>query len=125
MSKHNYTQYSNKKTNTHNAKSDIATEVKAETEVDTIPTEAIEPVETVEKVAEPVVMPETVEGVVTNCAKLNVRAEPDATAKIVCVLDAMSEIQIDVAQATDEWLKIYTTTGVEGYCMRKFVDARL
>lgn len=117
MSKRNYTQYSNnKKKTTTNA-----------VPVETLKpiSETVTPVELVEETVETVTLPETVEGVVVNCAKLNVRVEPNLNGEIICVLDVMSEIEIDVTKSTDEWLKICTATGVEGYCMRKFVDAYL
>lgn len=112
MSKHNYSQYSNKKRDNSPA------EVKMETAPVTKPVIMSEAVDTV-------ALPKTVEGVVVNCAKLNVREEPNTEAEIVCVLDVTSEIEIDVEKSTTAWFKICTATGVEGYCMRKFVDARL
>lgn len=68
-------------------------------------------------------LPKTVSGVVANCSKLNVRAEPSLFADVVCVLDAETDIKIDVAQSNRDWFKIYTAIGAEGYCMRKFVNA--
>lgn len=116
MSKHNYSQYSDKKkTNGYQPKSSnpvTSPEVKMELEI------AQETVDTVS-------LPKTVTGVVVNCAKLNIREEPAADADVVCVLDVMSEIEIDVTKSDSEWLKVSTATGVEGYCMRKFVDAHL
>lgn len=115
MSKRNYTQYSN------NKKKPAAPVAPAEALKPIA--EAVAPMELVEETVETVTLPETVEGVVVNCAKLNVRAEPKANGEIVCVLDAKSEIKIDVAKSTNEWFKVCTVTGVEGYCMRKFIDA--
>lgn len=117
MSKRNYTQYSN------NKKKPAAPVVPAET-LKPI-SETVAPVKMVEETVETVTLPETVEGVVVNCTKLNVRAEPAANGEIICVLDVMSEVKIDVAKSTEEWFKICTVTGVEGYCMRKFIDAYL
>lgn len=122
MSKHNYSQYSDKKKTNPNqtarpadmqtAKIPLVPDVKMELEV-------------VEETVDTVSLPKTVTGVVVNCAKLNVRKEPSAYADVVCVLDVMSEIVIDAAESDNEWFKIYTAAGVEGYCMRKFVDAHL
>lgn len=70
-------------------------------------------------------LPETVEGVVTGCAKLNVRSEASLFADVVCVLDAMSEIEIDVNKSDKDWFYVCTATGIEGYCMRKYVEAHL
>jgi hypothetical protein len=70
-------------------------------------------------------LPEMVEGVVSGCAKLNVRSDASLFADVVCTLDVMSEIMIDVNKSTKDWLYVCTATGIEGYCMKKFVDARL
>lgn len=79
--------------------------------------------ELVKETVETKALPKTVTGVVVNCSKLNVRAEPSLFADVVCVLDAENEIKIDVAQSNREWFKINTAIGAEGYCMRKFVNA--
>lgn len=70
-------------------------------------------------------IPDTVTGMVVGCSKLNVRAEADLFSNIVCVLDNRSEIAIDVNKSNRDWFYICTATGVEGYCMRKFVEAHL
>lgn len=63
----------------------------------------------------------TKNGVVTDCAKLNVRAEPSADAKVVCVISEGTELLIDEAKSTEDFYKICTAAGVEGYCMSKFI----
>lgn len=116
MVKHNYSQYSNKK----KAKNPDAPVDKVKMEDE--PVVIMGPI-----VTSPVVEPkvETVEGVVVNCAKLNVRTEPSIDGDVVCVLDVTSEIEINLDKSTREWFNICTASGVEGYCMRKFVDACL
>lgn len=138
MSKHNYSQYSNKKKRDGNEKTNPFANVnKTAANVEPLTVKmAVERSETAhasaESTVEPVVLmgpietiPETVTGIVANCAKLNVRSEPDITSDIVCVLDVTSEIEINVNESNGEWFKICTATGVEGYCMRKFVEAQL
>lgn len=121
MSKHNYTQYSNKKNKKNNEPNRpeiiVTPEFKMEVEKTNEPVVIMGPIE--------IAPAETAEGTVVNCAKLNVRAEPTMSADVVCVLDAMSEIEIIVDKSTKEWFYVCTAIGVEGYCMRKFVDARL
>lgn len=109
-SKHNYSQYSKKTTPIVPPSS--APEVKMEPEL-------------VKETVETATLHKNINGVVVNCAKLNIREEPSVDSAVVGVLDVMSEIEIDVAKSDNEWLKVYTVTGVEGYCMRKFVDAHL
>lgn len=89
------------------------------------PAEPVAPVKVVEETVQTVALPETVPGAVIGCAKLNVRAEASLFADIVCVLDTVSEFEIDVNKSIGEWFYIYTATGAEGYCMRKFVKAHM
>ena len=109
MSNHNYSQYSERK----------------KTEPETPIVEPEVKLDVVEETVETVTLPETVTGTVANCSKLNVRAKADATADVVCVIDVGSEVEINVAKSNADWLSVCTVTGIEGYCMRKFVDARL
>ena len=116
MSKHNYSQYS-KKPNKSGAVNPnyvppattptVKMELKNETPV------------------EQVVKNETIAGTVVNCAKLNVRAKPNIKAEIVGILDVKSEVKIDADKSDNEWFKICTTTGIDGYCMRKFIEAHV
>ena len=126
MSKHNYSQYSNKK-NENVAPVAVEDEVTApEVDVETVVDTVVAPeVKMVEETVETAAVPETVKGIVANCAKLNVRVAPNASATITCVLNAKSEIEIDMAKSTDEWFCVCTAAGTEGYCMRKFVNAYL
>lgn len=133
MSKHNYSQYSKRDGKNYNNSKQTATngksdEVKMEVEhgekaldranVEKALTDMIETVEAA-------CPPKTVEGVVANCAKLNVRSKPSITGEVLCVLNVSSEIEIDVEKSVPEWFYICTATGIEGYCMRQFVDAHL
>ena len=122
MSRHNYSQYSKQNNQTAEVEigvTDVVIE-NVEPQVDVVE-ETVGTVETVETVSQP----EKVIGVVANCSKLNVRATPDATAEVVCVIDVNSEVEIDVEKTTLDWVSVCTTTGIEGYCMRKFIEANL
>ena len=94
--------------------------------------EVIEPVEeTVEEVIEPV--EETVEEVTeveenptevafgkVNCSKLNVRKEPSINSVPLCIIEHGTRMEI--SEFNGEWVKILTSDGVSGYCMREFID---
>lgn len=133
MSKHNYSQYSNKK---YDNKVDATPEVTVENqngvvaevteEVKTPVTNTVET--TVETKVNTVNEPKAAAvatGVVANCAKLNVRSKPSIDGDVVSVLNVNDKISIDVDKSTDEWLKIRTVDGVKGYCMKKFVSANI
>lgn len=135
MSNHNYTKYSNKKNETPVEVEEVKMELNEEViepiveSVEAEPVvESIAPEETVtlvEETVETVTMPEIIHGVVSNCTKLNVRVAPIINAEVACMLDAKTEVEINMAESTDEWFKVCTPAGAEGYCMRKFVDASL
>lgn len=63
-------------------------------------------------------------GFVTNCKKLNVREEPRTDADIVCEVDYQNELMIDENESTEEFYKVFTTAGIEGFCMKKFIAIR-
>ena len=53
--------------------------------------------------------------------RLNIREKPDIGSSILCVAEANSELMIE-EDVSKEWFKVCTVLGVEGYCMKKFVD---
>jgi outer membrane biosynthesis protein TonB len=66
-------------------------------------------------------------GVVVNCQKLNVRRRPRIDpnpASVIAVLKALTEVEIDEKKSTDDFYKIFTAAGVEGFCMKKFIAIR-
>ena len=63
-------------------------------------------------------------GFVTNCKKLNVREEPRTDADIVCEVDYQTELMIDENESTEEFYKVFTIVGIEGFCMKKFIAIR-
>lgn len=68
--------------------------------------------------------PEAIIGEVFDCAKLNVREEPRSDAKVACVIDVGTEVMINEADSTDEFYKICLVSGIEGYCMKKFIAVK-
>lgn len=104
-----YTKYSN---NQHNKREPE--------EIKTPTVEAVEEAvtETVEEVATPA---EPKQGVVTDCVKLNVRKEARPNAEVVCIIDASTTLMISEEESTEEFYKVYTAAGLEGYCMKKFI----
>jgi hypothetical protein len=142
MSRHNYSQYSNKK---NDNKIDITPDVtvEKENEVNTAVTDEVDT--TIKSTVENTSITDTdvtvttienkstvedksgavVTGVVANCKKLNVRSKPDINGDVVAMLNVDDIISIDVDKSTNEWFKICTVNGVKGYCMRKFVSANI
>lgn len=67
---------------------------------------------------------EEVFGVVTGCAKLNVREEPNLDAKVVTVIKKGTTLEIDMENSDTEWLCVCTASGVEGFCMAEYVEIK-
>lgn len=68
--------------------------------------------------------PEVVFGVVDKCEKLNIRKEPTTDSEILRVVDANTELMIDIGESTEEWLKVCCTDGIEGFCMKKYTSTK-
>lgn len=75
----------------------------------------VQPVEEIKPIVEPI------RGVVTDCRYLNVREAPDQDAAVLTTIKALSEVLIDEPESTEDFYKVYTETGIEGYCMKKFI----
>lgn len=107
--------HDNHKNHTNYNKISTTPAVVEQTEVETTPAIAIvEPTE-----VEPPV--ELIDGLVSGCKKLNVRVAPAITGSIVCVVAEGTTLMIDERESTDEWFRVYTENGVEGYCMKTYV----
>lgn len=117
MSKKDYTKFSKPNSEKH-----VESEIKQVVEevVDEVVTEE-EVMEVVEEVVPEVEEPKTVTGVVTDCIKLNVRRKPSPYADIVCKIDLLSEVVINEKESTNDFYKICTASGVEGYCMKNYI----
>ena len=63
-------------------------------------------------------------GVVAKCGKLNIRMKPSSSAEILCEVALNSELTIDIDKSNEKWLKVCTAAGIEGFCMRNFVEIR-
>ena len=121
MSNHNYSKYSNK--NYNNVTEEVET-------VETVEDFVLEPAETpvvepVVETAETVTLPTTAKGVVDGCARLNVRVAPYASANAICTISSGAEVTINVDESADEWFSICTASGVNGYCMKRYIKASL
>lgn len=60
-------------------------------------------------------------GRVFNCARLNVREAPKPKANVVCEISCNTEVEIDEDESTDDFYKIRTASGIEGFCMKTFI----
>lgn len=63
----------------------------------------------------------TVIGLVSNCANLRVRKEPDEKAEVLGIIPVDTEVMIDEDKSIGEFYKVYTDSGLEGFCMKPFI----
>lgn len=67
----------------------------------------------------------TMIGVVTGCNQLYVRKEANKESDPLCILEGNSEVKVDLNDSTSEdFYKVRTSTGVEGYCMKKYITIK-
>lgn len=85
--------------------------------------EVVEPIEAVEPVIETAIetTPAPKIGRVFGCTSLNVRKAPKTNATVICTINCHAEVEIDELESTDDFYKICTASGIEGYCMKKFI----
>lgn len=65
--------------------------------------------------------PEFVTGTVVGCRKLNVREQMNLGAAVLCELPVSTQVQVFADEHHDEWYHVSTTTGVDGFCMKKYI----
>ena len=68
--------------------------------------------------------PKDVQGVVFNCARLNVRVAPSQNARILCILKKDEVVTVDMEKSKDLFYSIRMKDGRTGYCMKKFLQLR-
>ena len=82
-------------------------------------------VEPVDQPVEEAPKKETKVGIVANCEKLNLRRSPlkdSDGANIITELLPGVAVVIDEDESTPNFYKVTTETGLEGYCMRQFIE---
>jgi uncharacterized protein YgiM (DUF1202 family) len=61
---------------------------------------------------------------VVNPGRLNVRKQPSKDSEVLEVITRNSEVEIGLDGETDEFYKVRTKSGVEGYCMKEFISIK-
>ena len=90
--------------------------------------------ETIEEVTEEVTEPEVIVpniedgvenneviGKISGFEKLYVRKEANKDSEPVGIVTSKDDLSIDVAHSTDDFYKVITSNGLEGYCVKEFV----
>lgn len=61
---------------------------------------------------------------VANCLRLHIFSEPSTESDIVCKVRYLTEVEVDLENSTNEFYKIYTATGAEGFCKKEFITIK-
>lgn len=69
-------------------------------------------------------VPKTAVGEVTGCEKLNVRKEPSTDSDVLCIINKSEEVKVDLESTESDFYKVLTVSGVEGYCMAKYLNLK-
>ena len=109
MSKHNYNNYSKPKPKLEPEEKPVVIEGQTVIPEVTMPTEAE---------ARAAKLP----GIVGNCARLNVRKEPNKMADVIAVLEAGSEVRLVSEKPVNGFYNVIAADGREGYCMCDYIS---
>lgn len=74
-----------------------------------------------EEIEESINAVNTITGIVSDCKKLRVRNYPELDANVICEIDEGAHVAIDNSESTEDFYKVCTETGIDGYCMKKFI----
>ena len=115
MSKHNYNNYSKPKPKLEPEEKPVVQEAEPVIEGQTAIPEATTPHEAEALVAK-------LPGIVGNCARLNVRKEPNKMADVIAVLEAGSEVRLVSEKPVNGFYNVIAVDGREGYCMCDYIS---
>lgn len=127
---HNYQNYQNRKNNNNNSKvEETKVPVKEEAKVaeqEVVQEEVIHSImddyeANVLAEEQKVEEPKTITGTVVDCPRLRVRAAANTNAEVLCEIMVGSKVLITEKESTNEFYKVCTEAGVEGYCMKQFI----
>lgn len=93
-----------------------------DTVVDNVINEIVEETEETTLYAEDV--PVLTTGFVSGCNRLNMRKEPNTNADVLTILEKDTDVAVILTESTDEFYKVSTASGIEGYCMKKFINVK-
>ena len=115
MSKHNYNNYSKPKTKPEPEEKPVVQEAEPIIEGQTVIPEVTMAQEVEARVAK-------LPGIGGNCARLNVRKEPNKMADVIAVLEAGSEVRLVSEKPVNGFYNVIAADGREGYCMCDYIS---
>ena len=61
---------------------------------------------------------------VVNCLRLHVYSKPSLDSDVVCKIRYLTEVMIDKGPSTEDFYKIYTAIGAEGFCQKDLLTIK-
>lgn len=61
---------------------------------------------------------------VANCLRLHIFSEPNRESEVVCKVRYLTEVEIDLVNSTEDFYKIYTAIGAEGFCQKEYITIK-
>lgn len=58
---------------------------------------------------------------VVNCLRLHIYSEPRLDSDVVCKIRYATEVEVDFDNSTEDFYKIYTAIGAEGFCQKELI----
>ena len=55
---------------------------------------------------------------VVDCLRLHVYSKPSLDSDVVCKIRYLTEVMVDKRASTEDFYKIYTAIGAEGFCQK-------
>lgn len=59
-----------------------------------------------------------------NCLRLHMLSEPDLASEVICKIRYLTEVAIDLDSSTEDFYKIYTAIGAEGFCQKDLITVK-
>lgn len=63
-------------------------------------------------------------GIVSGCKRLNIRTNPNPNSDVVYVANENNELHIDPEKSTFDWWHVRNAAGIEGYCMKAYIEIK-
>lgn len=61
---------------------------------------------------------------VANCLRLHIFSEPELYSEVVCKVRYLTEVKIDLDNSTEDFYKVYTAIGAEGFCQKEYITIK-
>lgn len=61
---------------------------------------------------------------IVNCLRLHIHVGPTLDSEIVCKARYLTEVMVDPVNSTEDFYKIYTAIGAEGFCQKDLITIK-